>query len=151
MDYITGQLNHPCHRLSLFLQTSHQKISIQTQLLVLDMDDAWVQHVASILEYLDGRAQSPNTQTCQSARDLMASLDAWSFMGSTSHYGLQVRALSILQRVAYHDADRGAIADMDSWVLERWLRVLQRYPRSVQGLQGMLKECYIVICAHIDV
>jgi len=100
------------------------------------MDDAWVEHVTAILDYLDGRTQSPDAQACQSARDLIASLSAWAFIGSTSHYGLQVRALEILQRLAYHDVDRGAIRDIASWVLEQWLRLLQRYPRSVPALRG---------------
>jgi hypothetical protein len=100
------------------------------------MDDAWVQHVTAILEYLRERTQSPSAEACQSARDLMLSLDAWSFLGSASHYGLQVRALEILQRLAYHDPDHGPIRDIASWVLEGWLRVLQRYPRSVQALRG---------------
>ena len=117
-------------------------------LLTFIMDDSWVEHVTAILDYLEGRTQAPNTQTQQSARDLMTSLDAWSFIGSASHYGLQVRALTILQRLAYYDADRGAIRDIASWVLERWLRMLQCYPRSVSGLQGTLVACQYSLEAY---
>ncbi|KIW07629.1 uncharacterized protein PV09_01575 [Verruconis gallopava] len=101
------------------------------------MDDAWVRHVTSILEYLDACAMSPDGQALQSSRDLMTSLDAWSFFGSSEHYGLQIRALDILQRIAYHDVDGEAVTDIASWSLERWLRVLQRYPRSVPALRGI--------------
>jgi hypothetical protein len=133
MDYISGLLNHPYDESSL---TSRQKQLGQDFDLSYIMDDNWVQHVTSILDYLNNRTQAPNAQTCQSARDLMASLDAWSFLGSTSYYGLQIRALEILQQFAFYNADSGSIRDIASWVLERWLRVLQRHPRSVEALRG---------------
>lgn len=133
MDYISGSLNHPRNGAS---RKSHDRQVREDSYSSHTMDDAWVQHVTSILDYLNDRTQSPNAQTCQSARDLMASLDAWSFLGSASLYGLQIRALEILQRLAYHDADLGSIGDIASWVLERWLRILQRHPNSVQALRG---------------
>jgi hypothetical protein len=95
-----------------------------------------VQHVTAILDYVDARTANPTGQVLQSARDLMASLDAWSFLGSTSNYDIQIRALDVLQCLAYNDVDRGAIADIGNWALERWLRVLQRHPRSVSALKG---------------
>jgi hypothetical protein len=107
------------------------------------MDQSWVQHVTAILDYLDGRTQSPNAQVLESARDLMGSLDAWAFFDSDSHYGLQVRTLDILQRLAYHDVDRGSISDIANWTLDRWLRILQRYPRSVPALRGEYQRCNI--------
>lgn len=101
------------------------------------MDASWIQHVAGILEYLDARTHSPDGETIQSARSLMESLDAWSFFDRNDQYGLQVQALQILQRICYYDADRGSVADIANWVLERWLRILQRYARSVEALKGL--------------
>jgi hypothetical protein len=100
------------------------------------MDQTWIQHVTAILDYLEAQTQAINVEVLQSARDLMASLDAWAFFGSDSHYDIQVRALNILQRVAYHDVDRGSVPDIANWTLDRWLRILQRHPRSVPALRG---------------
>ena len=99
------------------------------------MDQDYVQRVTEILEYIERMGRSPDAQTFQSARDLITSLDQWDFF-SQNEYWLQVRALQALQRLAYYDVDRGAVADLANWNLERWLGLLRQYPRSVPALQG---------------
>lgn len=120
----------------LFMPTTNNSGRSTTLEYTTRMDAAWIQHVMALLDYLEAQADSPSPQVLQSARDLLASLDAWHFFDSASHYGLQVRVLEVYQRLAYHDVDRGAEADIAAWTLDRWLKVLQRYARSVPALKG---------------
>ena len=70
------------------------------------------------------------------ARSIIRFVDQTSLLQRTTHVQDQVLTISLLQDLAYHDPDSGAILDIAQWCVRHWLRLLQQYPEDVGVLQG---------------
>lgn len=70
------------------------------------------------------------------ARSIIRFLDQTSLLQRTTHVQDQVLIISLLQDLAYHDPDSGAIFDIAQWCVRHWLRLLQQYPEDIGVLQG---------------
>ena len=69
------------------------------------------------------------------ARSIIRFLDQTSLLQRTDAQD-QVLIVSLLQDLAYHDPDSGAIFDIAQWCGRHWLSLLQQYPEDVGVLQG---------------
>ncbi|KAF7502651.1 hypothetical protein GJ744_005405 [Endocarpon pusillum] len=76
-------------------------------------------------------------QRITSARSIIRFVDQTSLLRSTTYVQDQVLIISLLQDLAYHDPDSGAIFDIAQWCVRHWLRLLQQYPEDVGVLQGL--------------
>ena len=47
-----------------------------------------------------------------------------------------LRIINIIQRLAYHDGDVGAVSDLADWCLRQWLALYQDQPHQVAVLTG---------------
>lgn len=70
------------------------------------------------------------------ARSIITSLDLADFLSSRNRRDEQVWMISGMQRLAYHDADSGAVQFLADWCQRQWLRILQQDPSQVDALRG---------------
>lgn len=71
------------------------------------------------------------------ARRVITQLDILGYMDQAGQINQQAWFVNALQRLAFRDADNGAISDLDTWTSRQWLAILQRDPRNVLALRGM--------------
>lgn len=71
------------------------------------------------------------------ARSVIAHLDATTFMQQPSRTTEQAWMIAGLQRLAYMDADNGAVSDVASWCSRQWLQITQRDPQNIAALRGI--------------
>jgi hypothetical protein len=71
-----------------------------------------------------------------SAREVMATLDAVHFMHNRYRQEEQVWIIEGLQNLAYHDASEGVITDIANWCMRQWLAIVQHYPDNFAALSG---------------
>jgi len=92
--------------------------------------------VEMISNDLDMRPESWR-EHLQAVRDTTGSLD---FCGTTTdevRKQWQLPVISVFQRVAYADADNGAVFDVAAWCLRQSLTLLQIYPDDPEILTCM--------------
>ncbi|QIW95867.1 hypothetical protein AMS68_001385 [Peltaster fructicola] len=71
------------------------------------------------------------------ARSVIAHLDSTGYMQQADQVTEQAYIVNALQRIAFADADNGALTDIDTWAARQWLQILQRDARNVIALRGM--------------
>lgn len=71
------------------------------------------------------------------ARTVIAHTDATSFMQQSTRTGEQAWMLAALQRLAFMDADNGAIIDIAAWCTRHWLIIHQRDSQNLAALRGI--------------
>lgn len=71
------------------------------------------------------------------ARSIIAHLDSTTFMRQASRHAEQTWVIAGLQRLAYADADTGAVPDIASWCARQWLVVFQRDNQDIAALRGI--------------
>lgn len=71
------------------------------------------------------------------ARTVIAHVDATSFMQELTRTGEQSWMLAALQKLAFMDADNGAITDIAAWCAQHWLVIHQRDPQNLAALRGI--------------
>lgn len=71
------------------------------------------------------------------ARTIMTHLASTSFMQQPNRVQEQVWIIAGLQRLAYMDADNGAVTDIAAWCSRHWLVIYQRDPQNLAALRGL--------------
>jgi hypothetical protein len=72
------------------------------------------------------------------ARTAIAIFDSTGFVQMPDRTEDRTFVISALQRLAYHDADSGIVADIAEWCMNQWLVLLQRHAQDLDALRGKL-------------
>jgi hypothetical protein len=101
------------------------------------MDNDAVHSLISTVEListnLDTRPESWREQL-QAIRNITTSLEILDTSPDDARKQWQLSLVSIFQRVAFGDADNGAVQDVADWCLRQALVLLQLYPEDVEVL-----------------
>ena len=83
--------------------------------------------------------QAPNhwDQHTIAARRLVTAIDETTLMQQSNRVTDQAYIIAAIQQIAYHEPDTGGLQDLAEWSVNKWLRLLQLVPDSVDALQGM--------------
>ena len=68
------------------------------------------------------------------ARTVISHIDATSFMQLSTETTEQAWMLAALQRLAFMDADNGAVVDIAAWCTKHWLVIHQWDPQNLAAL-----------------
>jgi len=71
------------------------------------------------------------------ARTAMETIDSTRFMDLPNRSQERIFVIGALQRLAYHDADVGGVADIAQWCVTQWLRMLQQNADDLDALCGL--------------
>ena len=93
---------------------------------------------ANVSEIYEALSTNPSAWqfSLTSARGAMTAIDATMFMRRRDQLEDQAWLVSGLQKLAYHEADVGAVIDVSEWCLRSWLVILQNHPNNVEVLKG---------------
>jgi hypothetical protein len=75
-------------------------------------------------------------QSLQLVREAITTLEQKGFFAIQDRLHSQIHVLSQVQAISYRDPDLGAIGDISSWCLEKWLMLLCDHPYDVEILKG---------------
>lgn len=70
-------------------------------------------------------------------RTIIVHLDSTTFMQQASRTGEQAWAIAALQRLAFMDADHGAVTDIAAWSTRQWLVIFARDSQNLAALRGI--------------
>lgn len=77
----------------------------------------------------------------RAAKALILLVDFSNLMHDADRANEQAFTISVLQKVAYHDADSGGVQDIADWCVTHWLGLLQRDDEDIDALEGMCWLC----------
>lgn len=114
------------------------------------MDENAVQNLMSTIELisanLDTRPESWREQL-QAIRSITRCLELLDDHPEQARKRWQLPLISIFQRVAFADADNGAVQDVANWCLRQALTLLHLYPNDVEILA---REYILSVSIQID-
>lgn len=97
--------------------------------------DECLQTVQQIHDMLDN-SPSEYLSHVESARRVMSALDSLHFFDDEDQLEGQMEVIEAIQRLAFVDVDTGPVNGLADWCLQKWLRLLQLYPETVDVLKG---------------
>jgi hypothetical protein len=104
------------------------------------MDDTAVLNLMSVVglmsNNLDTRPESWREQL-QAVRSTTALLEILDTVPDQARKQWQLHLISVFQRVAFGDADNGAVQDVADWCLRQALTLLHLYPNNFEVLARM--------------
>lgn len=71
------------------------------------------------------------------ARSVVAHINNTTFMDQPNMANEQTWIIIAIQRLAFADADHGAVPDLDLWVSQQWLAILHRDEHNVTALRAI--------------
>lgn len=77
------------------------------------------------------------------ARSVVATVDATSFMADRGRVEEQTWILEGLQNLAFYGANSNQVLDIGHWCMRQWPVVLQHDPQNVGTLTGMVPFAYL--------
>lgn len=98
-----------------------------------------------VSDNLDSKPESWR-EHLQTVRSVIASFEILDTVPNEAREQWQLRLISVFQRVAFGDADNGAVQDVADWCLRQELILLHLYPQDVEVLTSMYNLHRVMRC-----